>query len=786
MYRIHMKWLMQEGFNINGLAFLSTGLVLKLPLMWHRSCGESATMVKSGPMQTPLADNIAGPALPIINLNDLNPAQYEAVVRTEGPVLVIAGAGSGKTRTLVYRVAHLLEKGVAPENILLLTFTRKSAQEMLWRAGRLLNDSCSRVVGGTFHGTANLLLRRYGSSLGFGSNFTIIDRSDAEGIINLLKSSLGLTGRDLQFPSKRVIINMISGAVNKSKALDDLIFAQYVHLSEHLDDLLKLQKHYQEFKFTHGLMDYDDLLVNWKRVLAEVPEARREIAARFTHIMVDEYQDTNLVQAEIVRLMAHGHDNVMVVGDDSQSIYSFRGADFYNIMRFPKLFPETHIIKLEENYRSTQPILSLTNDIICNATEKYTKTLFTRLEGSVKPLLFAAADEREEARFVAGKISELVASGVGGHEIAVLFRSGFHSYKLEIELASGGVDFEKRGGLKLTESAHMKDVLSFLRLLANPRDNLSWNRVLLHLDKVGPKTAQKIAAQVGQSPIPFQVLAEFPAGKTWEDGMRRLANLFGDLQQETLPATMYELIMAYYQPIFERLYHDDYPSRQKDLEQLQGIISEYGDLQSFVDDTTLDPPDSSSSRRKEDAERLVLSTIHSAKGLEWEAVFIIGLAEGRFPHAKAEVGEQWEEERRLLYVAATRAKKHLYLSYPKELMTPDRQFRRVGLSPFVSELKGGLFERIQEAERVTSFVPRAFGGGDGAASVPGNSLKTFKKSRGKVAMSDLAPGIQVAHAFFGTGKIVAVGKARTVDVLFERHGLKTLHLDYAKLTIVTD
>ncbi len=737
-------------------------------------------------MQSSIENKRTNHVLPSLNLNDLNPAQYEAVVRTEGPVLVIAGAGSGKTRTLVYRVAHLLEKGVAPENILLLTFTRKSAQEMLWRAGRLLNDSCNRVVGGTFHGTANLLLRRYGSSLGFGSNFTIIDRSDAEGIINLLKSSLGLTGRDLQFPSKRVIINMISGAVNKSKPLDDLIFAQYVHLSEHIEDLLKLQSHYQEFKFTHGLMDYDDLLVNWKRLLAEVPEARREIASRFTHIMVDEYQDTNLVQAEIVRLMAHGHDNVMVVGDDSQSIYSFRGADFYNIMRFPKLFPETHIIKLEENYRSTQPILSLTNDIICNATEKYTKTLFTRLEGSVKPLLFAAADEREEARFVAGKISELVASGVGGHEIAVLFRSGFHSYKLEIELASGGVDFEKRGGLKLTESAHMKDVLSFLRLLANPRDNLSWNRVLLHLDKVGPKTAQKIAAQVGQSPTPFQVLLELPTGKTWEDGMRRLANLFDDLQQETLPATMYELIMVYYQPIFERLYHDDYPSRQKDLEQLQGIISEYGDLQSFVDDTTLDPPESSGSRRNEEANRLVLSTIHSAKGLEWEAVFVIGLAEGRFPHAKAEIGEQWEEERRLLYVAATRAKKHLYLSYPKELMTPDRQFRRVGLSPFVSELKGGLFERIQEEERATPFVPRAFGGRDDTASLQSNSLKSLKRSKGKVAVSDLTPGTQVAHAFFGTGKIVAVGKARTVDVIFERHGLKTLHLDYAKLTIVTD
>ena len=734
-------------------------------------------MVKSGPMQSDISTNQINHALPVIDLDELNPAQHEAVIRTEGPVLVIAGAGSGKTRTLVYRVAHLLEKGVAPENILLLTFTRKSAQEMLWRAGRLLNDSCSRVVGGTFHGTANLLLRRHGAALGFGSSFTIIDRSDAEGIINLLKSSLGLTGRDQQFPSKRIIINMISGAVNKSIALEDLVFAHYVHLSEHTDDLLRLQKHYQEFKFTHGLMDYDDLLVNWKRLLAEVPEARQAIASAFYPYhggRVSGYQSG--AGGDRSSCWRHGHDNVMVVGDDSQSIYSFRGADFYNIMRFPKLFPDTHIIKLEENYRSTEPILALTNDIICHATEKYTKTLFTRLEGTLKPLLFAADDERQEARFVAGKISELVASGVRLQDIAVLFRSGFHSYKLELELASGGVDFEKRGGLKLTEAAHMKDVLSFLRILANPRDNLSWNRVLLHLDKVGPKTAQKIAAQIGQSPEPFQLLAEYPAGKTWEEGMRRLAKLFGDLLQEKSPAVMYELIMIYYQPVFERLYHDDYPKRQKDLEQLQGIISEYADLQAFVDDTTLDPPDSATSHREEDANRMILSTIHSAKGLEWEAVFVIGLAEGRFPHAKAEMGEQWEEERRLLYVAATRAKKYLYLSYPKELMTPDRQFRRVSLSPFLSELKGGLFERIEEEKRPSSSA---------GVFARGAGVPPLRKSRNKVSMTDLAKGTQVSHPFFGTGTVVNLGSVRTVDVLFERHGLKTLHLDYAKLTIVT-
>lgn len=716
---------------------------------------------------------------PVPDLADLNPAQSAAVIRTEGPVLVIAGAGSGKTRTLVHRVAHLLEKGVPPEKILLLTFTRKSAQEMLWRAGRLVADSCSRVMGGTFHGTANILLRRHGSHLGFGSNFTIIDRSDAEGIVNLLKSSLGLTGRDLQFPSKRLVINLISGSVNKSIPLEELVDRHHIHLSEHIEDLLRLQRHYQEFKLTHGLMDYDDLLVNWKRLLAEVPEARQAIASRFTHIMVDEYQDTNPVQAQIVRLLAHGHDNVMVVGDDSQSIYSFRGADFYNIIRFPKLFPGTHIIKLEQNYRSTQPILELTNDIIRQAIEKYTKTLFTRLEGTSKPLLFAAADEREEARFVADRIRQLMAAGVKCQEIAVLFRSGFHSYKLEIELAAGGVDFEKRGGLKLTESAHMKDVLSFLRILANPRDNLSWNRVLLHLDKVGPKTAGKIAEKIGQSLEPFELLARFPAGRTWEAGLRLLARLFADLRAETVPSAMYELIMIYYQPIFERLYHDDYPMRQKELEQLRAIIAEYENLQAFVDDTTLDPPEAGDGRLGEGAERLVLSTIHSAKGLEWDAVFIIGLADGRFPHGRAEMGEQWEEERRLLYVAATRARRQLFLSYPMELMTPDRQFRRVGMSAFLAELKGGLFERI-EARRPAVSPNRGAIREDASAG----HLPVSPKSQGRIPTRELREGVRVSHAFFGSGTVVATPRGRSVDVLFERHGLKTLHLDYTKLTIV--
>jgi len=732
-------------------------------------------------MKTDRIPSATGGTSAIINLQELNESQYQAVTTTEGPVLVIAGAGSGKTRTLVYRVAHLVEKGVPPEAILLLTFTRKASQEMLWRAGRLLNDNCNRVVGGTFHGVANMLLRRYGSRIGFGSSFTIIDRADAEGIINLLKSSLGLGKKDKRFPSKRAVINMISGSVNRSIVLEDLIEEQYTHLLEHQADILTLHKHYQEFKFDHGLMDYDDLLVNWKRLLVEEPEVQQAVSERFSYIMVDEYQDTNLIQADIIRLAAHTHDNVMVVGDDSQSIYSFRGADFYNIMRFPKVFPDTRIIKLEENYRSTQPILTLTNDIIRNAAEKYTKTLFTSIEGELRPMVFAGRDERDEAAFIVKTVRQLLAKGVEMHDIAVLFRSSFHSYKLELALASESLEYEKRGGLKLTESAHMKDMIAFLRVLVNPQDTLSWNRILLQLEGVGPATAQKISAAISGAVDAFSALKEYQPGKKWQDAYARLVQLFGDLHGgNSSPSALYEIALSYYQPIFERLYHDDYPKRQKDLDQLKSIMAGYTELQSFIDDTTLDPPEESGTENR-GGERLILSTIHSSKGLEFEAVFVIGVADGRFPHAAATFGEQWEEERRLLYVAATRAKRYLYLTYPRQLMTQDRQFRRVGMSPFLSELSGGLFDRVTDSspgeEDSFAFQSDSFprsGGGSPAR----------KKKQPKLAMTDFSVGCKVSHPFFGYGRVTKLSKARSLDIHFDRYGLKTLHLDYAKLTIL--
>jgi len=713
-----------------------------------------------------------------VNREVLNQAQFEAVTHGNGPLLVIAGAGSGKTRTLVYRMAHLIESSVDPASILLLTFTRRAAQEMLWRAGRLVNQSCHQVVGGTFHATANMLLRRHGHYLGFNSGFTIIDRGDAEGIVNLLKSSLGLSGAGKRFPSKRMIMNILSGAVNKSMSLEEIIYDQHIHLSEFLEELHTIRDHYTRFKNDHGLMDYDDLLVNWHRLLEEWEQARHDITSRFSHILVDEYQDTNLLQAKIVRLLAHDHNNVMVVGDDSQSIYSFRGADFYNIMRFPEQFPGTRIIKLEENYRSTQPILELTNAIIASAEEKFTKTLFTsRKEGS-RPVLYTARNEGEEARFVVDTIESLLDNGTEISEIAVLFRSGFHSFKLEMELTSRYHEFEKRGGLKLTESAHIKDVLSFLRVLVNPWDNLSWNRILLQIDKIGPKTAQKILSGIRSAADPFAFLASYKPPPAWKEGFIKLVELLALLRKENRsPAGQFDLLMEYYEPIFEKIYYDDYPKRKKDIDQVRVLITEYGDLQSFVDDTALDPPESGEGFNTErDAGRLVLSTIHSAKGLEWGAVFVIGLAEGRFPHQNTIPGEQWEEERRLLYVAATRARKMLFLSYPQELMSADRKFSRTVMSPFLRELNPGLYEHRKHNPAEAGYTRFS------TDSHPGPH-KTEKFSASSA--TDYFPGMQVRHPFFGKGTVKNIPGPRRLEVAFDRHGDKILHLDYAKLEVLT-
>jgi len=598
----------------------------------------------------------------------LNPRQYEAVTTLEGPLLVIAGAGSGKTRTLTYRVARLVEEGVAPGSILLLTFTRKAAQEMLHRATQLLDRRCEGVAGGTFHSFANLILRRYAERVGFPSGFNILDRGDAQDVINLLRSRLGLNSTVRRFPHKATIADIYGKAANKLVPIEEVILADYPHFATEIQDLLRLWDAYKVYKKQYFMMDYDDLLSYFKALLENNEDVRDRLSHKYRYIMVDEYQDTNKLQADIVKLLATPHQNIMVVGDDSQSIYSFRGANFGNIIDFPRVFPGTKIIKLEENYRSTQHILNVANAIIDRAQKKYTKVLFTRKDGGAPPALVMAENEHMQSKFVVQKICELREQGVPLEEMAVLFRYSYHSFDLEIELNKMNIPFIKVGGFKFMESAHIKDLLAHMKILANPHDSVSWHRVLLLLENIGPKGADEIFQAVVSSGLGIRGLASMKPRPRYAKSLERLKHELEDLARNNLPITeIGARLLRYYQPILEKKY-DDYPRRAKDLEHLLAVMERYTNMEIFLSDMALEPPSASINNTLApdyDDEQLVLSTIHSAKGLEWHTVFIIWALEGRFPANYAmRKDDDIEEELRLMYVAATRAKENLFFTYP--------------------------------------------------------------------------------------------------------------------------
>jgi DNA helicase-2/ATP-dependent DNA helicase PcrA len=627
----------------------------------------------------------------------LNPQQLAAVTAGDGPSLVIAGAGSGKTRTLVYRVAYLIDSGVDPSNILLLTFTRKSAQEMLQRAGELIGVRSERVCGGTFHSVANMLLRRYGRSIGLEPGFTILDRGDAEDLIALVRSQLGLNEKDKRFPRKGTIAEIFSKAENMLCSLDDIVVEEFSHFADHIEALGQLQKGYHHAKRQRQLVDYDDLLVLLRRLLTDDQQTRQAISRLYRYILVDEYQDTNRLQADVIRNLAATHQNVMVVGDDSQSIYGFRGATFKNIMEFPTLFPGTTMYKLEENYRSTQPILDLANCIIEEATEKYTKRLFTRKLDGPLPILAEAAGENAQSRFIAQKILELREEGVPLSEVAVLFRSSFHSFDLEIELSRKGLPFIKRGGVKFIETAHVKDLLAHLRVVANPLDAVSWHRVLMLVEGVGPKKAQDLLAALVKSDRPYQTLRGV-SGRSGQ-GLKNLANTLESLSSGDGQATADQVnhIYEYYMPILKDQY-DDYPKRIRDLDHLHTIAEGYPEVDSFLADLALEPPDGSVvdvDAPDRDDERMVLSTIHSAKGLEWQCVFVIWVVDGKFPSMYSfAADEDLEEERRLFYVSVTRAKRHLYLTYPINVFDKSSGMLLSKPTRFLDHVSPAMFEQL--------------------------------------------------------------------------------------------
>ncbi len=604
--------------------------------------------------------------------SELNPQQAAAATHADGPLLIIAGAGTGKTRTLVYRVAHLIERGVAAERILLLTFTRRAAQEMLSRAERLVGSNSKRVHGGTFHATAHRLLRRYGPAAGLPKDFTIMDQGDSADLMQLSRAQLGYAARIKRFPKKETLQYVYSRHINTGIGVDDIVRDEYVQFIDYLEDFAKIYADYIRRKQERNLVDYDDLLLFWALMLEASPELRQRIGGMYDHILVDEYQDTNVLQARILRGMCSSHANITVVGDDAQSIYSFRGANFRNILDFPKQFAGATTITLEQNYRSTQPILSVTNTLISRAAERFTKNLRTERTGGETPWLVAARDEQQQTRFVVDRILELHEEGTPLREIAVLFRAGYMSADLEIELTNRKIPFEKWGGLKFLEAAHVKDVLAFLRILENPRDEVSWYRLLLLLPGIGDATARAaidsmIAAAwesdaFGRYSPPPRARAAHAALVSLLDGLRS-----GPVLDEAQVAADIARVRQLYDNILRERY-DRVEPRLADLDQLQTIAAGYPDRATFLSALALEPPQATQDLpggSQEENDCLILSTAHSAKGKEWDAVFVIWAVDGWFPSARClNTEEETEEERRLMYVALTRARNYLSVTYP--------------------------------------------------------------------------------------------------------------------------
>ena len=605
---------------------------------------------------------------------ELNEAQFKAVTTTEGPLLIVAGAGTGKTRTLVYRVAHLVEMGIKPESILLLTFTRRAAASMLTRAAAMGDARCQRVSGGTFHSLGHSVLRRFADQAGVAKNFTVLDQSDTEDLIDLLRRQIRLT-LDRHFPRKRTIAAIFSMMVNKVQTLKQVLNHEYPQFIDERRNLETLFKSFEEFKRAKHMLTYDDLLVRFREALETSATMREQLGDQYRYIMVDEYQDTNKLQAQIVKLMTARHENVAVVGDEFQSIYSFRGASHRNMLEFPKLFPKAQIIKLEENFRSTQPILDVANAIIADVKESFKKRLYSRIDGGDAPVVVSAQDENEQSRFVAQRIAELRDEGVPLAEIAVLFRSSSHSFDLEIELGKQNIPFRKFGGMRFAESAHIKDALAFLRVVTKPSDTLSWFRALKLIDHIGDATVYQILEHLGAEQKEFRStrtkaglfkkLNRFPSRPAYKIQLVRLARVLATVVESNTPNEQLSTILRFYRPLLKNKY-DDVQRRGRDLEHLQTIAKRYKTAAKLLDDVALDPTEvvqGNTTRRGSGF--VTLSTVHSAKGLEWDNVFLIWMTDGWFPANRfQDEFDDFEEERRLLYVATTRAKRDLHFVYP--------------------------------------------------------------------------------------------------------------------------
>ena len=605
---------------------------------------------------------------------ELNDAQRAAVTALPGPALVIAGAGSGKTRTLTYRVAYLLEQGVPADRILLLTFTNKAAKEMMGRVTDLIGQDMSELWGGTFHSIGHRVLRRHAETLGFNRSFTIQDREDAKGLVNACVAEAEIDVKATRFPKPDVVGDIGSLAINKQQTVREVIEDRYPWfepLSAQIEDVLT---RYTARKQAQGLMDFDDLLVLWLKLLKEHEEVRELYQKRFQFVLVDEYQDTNQLQAELIDLLGERYKNVMVVGDDSQSIYSWRGANYENIIEFPKRYPKAQVYKIETNYRSTPEILQLANAAIAANTRQFAKELAASRGPGEKPVLAVCSAADEQAAFVAQRALELREEGIELNDMAVLYRSHFHALEMQLELTRRNIPFSITSGIRFFEQAHIKDVTSYLKWLANPRDEQAFKRLALMLPGVGGKTAMKLwdqflTAHTDTTPMAetLQRCAAVPkkAMVPWA----QFSATVSQLESEPVvgdAGKMIELIVEAGYDAYVEANYDKAPQRLDDIEQLGVFARQYETLETFLAELALlTNVEAEQDRAEEDDEKIRLSTIHQAKGLEFKVVFVVMLCDGMFPSNRSlDSLDGEEEERRLFYVAITRAQDELYLSYP--------------------------------------------------------------------------------------------------------------------------
>ena len=616
-------------------------------------------------------------------LEVLNEQQLAAVTHGDGPLLVAAGAGTGKTRTLAYRVSYLLSNGVQPEDVILLTFTRRAASEMLKRATAAAPSSVAahRVWGGTFHGMANRILRMHLQAAGLPRDFTILDRSDTEDLIDVVRNDMSYSRSDKRFPRKGSCAEIYSRRVNGDEDLESVLTRHFPWCEEWHDELKALFRSYMERKQNLNLLDYDDLLLYWN-ILVQDRHMAELIGDRFQHILVDEYQDTNRIQASILSGMRYTNRNITVVGDDAQSIYSFRSATVQNMLDFPDQFEGATVVRLVQSYRSAEPILHTANRVIAQTSQGYSKELWSSRRDGQRPRLITCVDENQQDEMIISKVLEHYEQGIALRDQAVLFRAASHANSLEMALSRKNIPFRKFGGLRFLEAAHIKDLVCFLRLAVNQRDEVAWFRILQLLNGIGPGIASRAIQHIAQDEFSSASLSTFPWPPPAREEAAGLAELLDDLAatEEAGPSVQIDRVRSYYGPLLARN-HENARARAADIDHLGQLATGAGSTPEFLADLVLDPPASSGDLAGPpvlDEDWLVLSTIHSAKGLEWDAVYLIHAADGCIPSDMATGSrEEIDEEVRLTYVAMTRAKEFLYVLWPmryfhKPAMVSDR------------------------------------------------------------------------------------------------------------------